>query len=349
MSRARWIRVLALAASLWSLRASATTVAIVRPIPRPPLMTETLGRIRGELTSLGFATVFVDEPERNGADERRASRAWLEELATRRDFDAVVAIVGDGSPDSVEVWVVDKVTKKSVVRTVRLDSPPRRVPEILAVRAIELLRSSFLEIDLAGSDPSGEGSRPPPPAVARFLNHERQRLRPERFALELGGLAVMSLDGIGPALLPMARFDWALPASLGTQVTVAGLGTRPTVENREGRAQISEAHGTLGVYYAFDAGHMFRPFAVLSAGVLRTAVEGRTDLPQNEGRRAHTWSFLLDGGVGSRIQLRDRLFLSFGFGAQLAQPRPAIRIVDEVVARSAGPNLLLDLGVGTWL
>jgi len=343
------VTILALAPLLWSVPARGATVAIVRPTNPSPLMVETLGRIRGELTSVGFATEFVDEPAAEEANQPHDLRPWLEQLVTRRGFAAVVAIVGAASPDAVEVWVVDKVTGKSVVRTVHLGPGDERTPEILSVRAIELLRSSFLEIELAGSERLDGISDAPPAAVVKLLERERPKTHPERFGVELGGLAITSLDGVDPALLPVMRFDWTLHASLVAQVTLAGLGTRPTVANQEGSAQISQGCGLLGASYTFSNSEVVRPFLVLSAGALHTAVDGRTQSPANQGRQVDGWSFLVDGGAGARVRPRDRLFLSLGFHGQVAQPRPAIRFLGEVVATSAGPNLSFDFTVGAWL
>lgn len=342
------ISILALVGLLWSAPSSAATVAIVRPLSPPPLMTETLGRLKGELTSLGFSTEFVDEPAASAAGGAHSSRAWLEQLAARRGFDAVVAIWGQASPDFVEVWVVDKVTAKSVVRTVYLGPAKQRTPEILSVRAIELLRSSLLEIEWPGGEQPRRGSGPPA-AVVRFLERERLRRRPERWGVELGGLAIMSLDGVGPAFLPAVSFDRSLSPQFVAQLTLAGLGTRPTVENEEGSAQISQSYAVVGACATLGDFRLIRPFVALSAGALHTAVDGRTQSPANQAHRLDQWSLLLDGGVGAWIRLRERLFLSLGLHGQMAQPRPTIRFVDEVVARSAGPNLLGHLAVGAWL
>ena len=342
------IGIFALATAFWSAAAGAATVAIVRPTKAPPLMTETLGRIRGELTSVGFTTQFIDEPVADGVDEQHASRAWLEQLVIGGGFDAVVAILSAASPDSVEVWVVDRVTRKTMVRTVHLGPIDERTPEVLSVRTIELLRSSFLEIEMTSNEPLN-GASEAPPVVVQFLEKERLKVRPERLAVELGALGVVSLDGVGPALLPLVRVDWALPSSLVAHVTLAGLGTRPKVDNHEGSAQISQAYGTLGACYSFDVHPTVQPFLAFSAGVLRTAVDGRSESPLNRGRQTDGWSFLLDGGAGAWIRPGDRLFLSLAVRTQMAQPRPTIRFVGEVVATSASPNLAIDFAIGAWL
>ena len=333
----------------WSAPAHATTVAIVRPASASQIMTEALGRIRGELASVGFATVMLDEPVMEGAKNGHASRAWLEQLASRRGFDAAIAIMGDASPDSVQVWVVDKITKKSVVRTVPLGPVAEEVPKALSIRAIELLRSSLLEIELIDNEKHPDPSTVPSPTVVQFIETRHLASGRERFGVELGGVAVMSLDGVGPAFLPVLGFDWTIHQALAGQVMLAGLGTHPTVGNQEGAAEIAQAYGLLGFCYSFLREQRLRPFLVLAAGVLHTSVQGRTESPANQEQQANNWSFLLDVGAGASLKLRDRLFVSLALHTQMANPRLAIRVVDEVVARSGGPNLALNLAMGAWL
>jgi hypothetical protein len=328
--------------------ACAASVVIVRPANSPPVMVETLVRLRGELISAGFATEIVDgaPPAGGGAAD---SRAGLEQLAGRRGADAVVAIIGDLAPDSVEVWVIDKVTGKSVVRGVPFEAAAPGASKTLAIRAIELLRSSFLEIDLAARDrQSATGAAPPPPAVVHFVEAERLARHPERFGVEVGGAAVMSLDGVGPALLPLVRLDWSPDPRFIAQATVAGLGTRPTVESQAGSAQVAQTYALLGGSLRFRAGARVRPFASLSAGALRTSVEGRADTP-NLGHAVSQWSFLADAGAGSVLRFPDRFTLSVAIHAQIAEPYVAVRFVGTEVATSGRPNLMLTATVGAWL
>jgi hypothetical protein len=341
------MRVLALAALaaasvLAAPAARAASVLIVKPADEPPVMVETLVRLKGELTSAGFDAEIVEAGD--------GSRAGLEQLAARRKADAVVAIVGDLSPDSVEVWVIDKVTGKSVVRRVPFEPTAAQASKTLAIRAIELLRSSFLEIDLAARDRNDlrQDERPPPPAVVRFVEMQRPAPRTETFGVEVGAAAMVSLDGIAPALMPLVRFDWSLRSWFLAQAALAGLGTRPTVESDGGSAQVAQAYGLVGGSFRFRPGTRLRPFAGLSAGVLRTAVEGHPDTP-NQGHALTRWSFLVDAGAGALLRLPDRFYLALAVDAQLAEPYLAVRFLDTVVATSGRPNLLLSFAVGAWL
>src|SRR4029079_11476316 len=126
----------------------------------------------------------------------------------------------------VEVWVIDKVRGKSVVRRVPFEPAATRASTTLAIRAIELLRSSFLEIDLAAQDRRTEGG-PPPAAVVHFVEMEREARHPERFGVEVVGAAIMSVDGVGPALLPLVRFDWSPRAWVVAPAARARPGSTP--------------------------------------------------------------------------------------------------------------------------
>jgi hypothetical protein len=104
---------------------------------------------------------------------RRASNraVGLEQLAAARKADAVVAVLGDETPDSVEVWVVDQVTEKTVVRRIPFKPQSDHAPKTFAIHTLELLRASFLEIDLRLGSRTSE-AKLVPPEVVHFVNGE---------------------------------------------------------------------------------------------------------------------------------------------------------------------------------
>jgi hypothetical protein len=343
-------RPLAIFVSIYLLGATpahAATVVILRPANPPPAIVETLVRLKGELTSAGFDTELVD----GGAVTRNAggdTRTGLEQLAVQRRADAVIAIVGEVSPDSVEVWVIDKVTGKSSVRRVPFDPATAGASKILAIRAIELLRSSFLEIDFAADDHEPATASRPPPEIVKFVENKRPIRRSAIFAVEIGVAAVTGLDGVGPAVSPLVRFDWALRPWFLAQAAFAGLGTRSSVDRQVGSADVAQSHGLLGGSFRFDVGERLFPFATVAAGALHTSIDGHADAP-NYGRAVDQWSFLVDAGFGSELHFSERFFLSLAAHVQVAEPYPSVRFVGNVVATSASPNLALTLTVGAWL
>ena len=346
MDRLR-IAILSLILLSWAAPARAFTVAIVRPTDASPVMTETLVRIHGELLSVGLEPEIFDSPAGGGLGTSE-SRAWLEAAAVERGVDAIIAIVGDTEPVAVEVWLIDKATRTFEISRIPFEPNTESPLERLAIRAIEVLRSSFLEIDLAARERRGGSIAKPPTAILPIGEVHKPASQPERFGFEAGVAAVTSLHGVGPALLPIARVDWPIRSWLVVQASLAGLGTRATVATTAGNARVAQAYGVLGGCYRFRSEQRLRPFIALSAGLLRTSVEGQANLPK-QGHATEQWSVLFDGSLGAGLRLGDRFSLTIAAHVQTAEPYVAIHFVDTVVATSARPNLLLTLTVGAWL
>jgi len=337
------IDVILLTTLFWAVDASAASVMLVQPPSPSPAMAEAIVRVRGELISEGFQ---VEVMEGFSGTE---SRGWLEQLAEAHKADAVVAVLGDETPDSVEVWVVDKVTEKTVVRRIPFKPLSDHAPKTFAIHTLELLRASFLEIDLRlGGRPSEAKSVPP--EVVRFVDSERPASQGVRFGVEVGGAAVIGFGDVGPAILPVMRLGWAIRPTLVAQVTVAGYGSHPRVQTDVGSAQVAEEFAVLGARYHFRVGRRLRPTLSLSAGALHTRVEAhaQVDSPYR-GRDAALWSFLLDGGAGIGVALAEQFEITLAAHAQIADPYPAIRFDRSVVATSTRPSFLFILTIGAWL
>jgi hypothetical protein len=330
--------VLACAALFWTARALAATVLIVRPVNSTQAMEETVVRIRGELLSAGFAVEMVDSAEANSRDQ-------LEKLAAQRGADAALGIVGNTAPNSVEAWVVDRLTGKSVMRRLPYEPQSDRAPQTLAIRAIELLRSSFLEMNLM---PEERARAEVPPEVERLVGVDVTPRRRELFGIEVGAAGILGGGGVGPVIVPVLAFNLALGQHFLMQATLAGLGTRPSVTTKEGSAQVAQQLALFGFSYRFRQGGRWQPFVGLAAGALYTSAKGSAEYPKR-GLSAHQWSLLMDAGAGCRLRLRDRFFLALAGHLQVAQPYPSLRFLDSDVASSGRPNVLLALTAGAWL
>lgn len=102
-------------------------------------------RVLAELEALGFHGVLL-EPAAEAA-----SRSSLEVAA--RKAGAIAAIRAVPSERGVEVWIADRVTGKTVLREVASDGGAPDRDDALALRAVELLRASLLEIALPSAPP----------------------------------------------------------------------------------------------------------------------------------------------------------------------------------------------------
>jgi hypothetical protein len=334
--------ILVLGASLlWAAPAYAVTVAIVAP-PRPtPEWTEALSRLRGELLSVGFEVKLVNRAEGHVPNDPD-SRAWLEEIGAGGRTEAVIDVVGDSAPVAVDIWVLERSPRRWAVSRVTHEPNTRNAPERLAIRAVEVLRSTFLANEMEARQRHDESRATVPPDEFDSPPEHRRT-----FGVEVGAAALTSLDGVGPALLPTLRLDWEVRPWLVAQAALAGLGSRPTVATTAGHARVAQQYGILGGCFRFRPDQRVWPFFALSAGVLHTAVEGQAESPR-QGHIEDRWSFLLDGGLGAGLHLQDRYTLTLAAHVQLAEPYVAIHFVDTTVATTGRPNLVLTLTVGVW-
>ena len=327
--------------------AIAGTVAIVQPDSPTAEATETVSRLHGELISVGLEVRIVASPA-NRSREQTDSRLWVEKIAADGGLDAVID-VGGSSPTWVDVWVIEKSPKR--VELWRVAGEPNAVnaSERLAIRAIEVLRSSFLESDMSAKE------RPPEPTAITTESRPRRQsevhhetMHSDRMGIGLGGSVLTSPGGLSPALLPVVHFDAIANRGLGVHAELAGLGTRPTASNAMGHARVAQEYASLGGSYGFLPTRGLSPFVVLSAGALHTGVRGTADAPL----QAHTkdqWSFLLDASAGARLRLANHYYLRLSGHVQLAEPYVVIHVVNTTIASSGRPSLALTLTVEAWL
>jgi hypothetical protein len=342
--------VLALVAGATSPRsasAAGVAVVVVQSTGASPDLAETVSRLRGELLSLGVAVVMAERPaERtSGASD---PRTWLPRDAVAVDPVAVIETVTDGAP-AVDIWIFHERRQAPEVLRVALEPNVENGPGRLAIHAVEVLRSNLLVIDLAA-----RGKARDPAAVTRagpgagVAPEAPARAPASRVGLSVGAGVLTGLDGVGPALLPLGRFEWVPRRWLTLQATGSGFGTRPTINAAAGSARVSQQYGTLGICLCAPGDHPLGLQLSLSAGALRTAIDATADAPA-EAHAVRRWSLLADASVGARVRLPGRYYLTAAAHLQLAEPYVAIHFVDKRVATSGRPNLLVSITVGAWL
>src|SRR5262249_60307779 len=120
-----------------------------------------LGRLQGELKVGGFDAQVI------GRGLGPAVHASLEKVAPTMAATAVVAVVAGSDPASAELWVVDRVTGKTVVRRVHAgpQAPARLAPGLL-VGGGGVLGATVLVVAGTSRTTPRRGDRPVP-RVAR--------------------------------------------------------------------------------------------------------------------------------------------------------------------------------------
>jgi hypothetical protein len=329
---------------LWGSRLQAATVMIVRPASASAELTETVSRLHGEMLSVGLTVMLAERP--GGAGDGASARTWLESVASDRGIDAAIDVIGDGQVEAADIWVFQPAPRPPQVSRVLAERNVENAPARLAIRAIDLLRSQLIEPELAGAS---RRAAPAPAATTATIAADASSARAgARLGFELGAAVLSSLDGVGPAILPIVRLDAALNPWLGLEVEAAGFGTRPTVGTPGASARIAQQYVIAGACLCAPSTTRLQPVVGLSAGALRTAADGEADSPL-QGHSIAQWSLLLEASAGARLRLGNRTHLTAALHVQLAEPYVDIRVVNAGPATSGRPNVLLTFAVGEWL
>jgi hypothetical protein len=325
-------------------RAASGRIVVVAESTADPALSSVLVRIQGELVAEGFDVVIdsatADRPPESLAD-----------AAERNDALAVIGLSYDEPAREVELRVVDRLTNKTLVRRAPFGgAEDSQAAEVLAVRAVDLLRASLLEL-LAPP-------RVTPPPLAPAL--QPQRARAASFAeralpsdsrhavsVELGAGVLTSLTGVGPAILPVARAQHRVFERFALRVGVAGLGSKPRVDAAQASAQVAQDFAEVGLVLNLLSTHGLRLTGSLAGGLLYTLVEGQAEAPYR-ARRSALWSALLDGGIGLDLRVSSRFDLCFETHALLADPYPTVRFIQEERARSGLPSLFETVTLAGW-
>jgi hypothetical protein len=189
-------------------------------------------RIVAELESLGFRAEVLDP------SAEPASRASLK--ASARQAGAIAAIRAVPSERGVEVWIADRVTGKTVLRDMVNDGGTPDRDAALALRVVELLRASLLEVTLPA--PS-RGEVPATPEIREKIGvPEQKALAPSsppalRFSLAPGLL--LSPGGFGASASLDLGIDW-MPSEHAGVIALAAIPlTSARIEGTQGSVDLT--------------------------------------------------------------------------------------------------------------
>jgi hypothetical protein len=308
--------------------ADSALVVLVRPSAQSTVVSEAITRIRGELIADGFEVSIVDAPP--GSDPASV----LARADPQTSAAATLGLFPQPDASAAELWVVDRLTNKTVVRRVELDrSSTGSAPEVLARRSVELLRASMLEILV---DARRRPLSPSPRAQAS--RWAAQALEPQRpfWGVEAGALVLGGFGGIGPAIMPVLRGRVIVSDRFAARLTLSGLGTRPHVQAAEGTATVSQALGLVEGIVELAPHSWLRPAVSLGAGAYHIGAEGSAAWPY-EALDPGTWTFAADVGTGLSLSLSSSFALCLEGHATFVTPRPVIRFVGVEIAGIQNP------------
>ena len=343
MPRAVVLVLLLLAISLASgdARAESALVVLVRPTVQGVVVNEAITRIRGELIADGFEVSIIDAPP--GADPASV----LARAEQQTGAAATLGLFLHPDASAAELWVVDRLTSKTVVRRIEMSkSPGASVPEVLARRSVELLRASLLEILVdAQKRPSAV---PAPRAQATRWAAQALEPRHSTFGVEAGAQVLGGFGGVGAAVLPVGRVRVALGERLHTRLTLSGLGTQPKVVAAEGTATVSQALALLELLSDITPRSWLWPTISLGAGAYYIGVDGHANAP-NASLDGGSYAFAADAGAGLALSLTSTFALSFEVHALMIMPYQVIQFLDVDTAETGRPLLSGALTLVGWL
>jgi hypothetical protein len=318
-------------------------VLLLRRVPADALLTEAILRIKSELVAGGFQVAVTDS---EGAEPD--PRALMVRAARTLAPSATIGVFGDLQTGSAELWVVDRITSKTVIRRLEVQaSSDRPISEVLAIRAQELLRASLVEVLVEENRPAPPVA-PPPPEIQRKAKQvvasrlAASTLAPWTLGLELGGSAFGGSGGIGPTLAPAARLRLATGDHFWVRLTGLGLGTRPRVGTDARSASVAQNLLLLEFATCLRPRQVVRPLFSLGLGGERVAVDGSASMPY-QGEHNARWFGAGDVGAGIALRLQTHLEVQLELHALFAAPRPAIRFFDVEAARAGQPTWLAIL------
>jgi hypothetical protein len=300
-----------------------------------------LTRIREELVAGGFEVAIVD----SGPKVDPSSIA--DAIERQPGSVATIALLGDPELGPSELWILDRLAGRAEVRRIAAPSnDPAHVPEVLAIRTIELLRASALKLLVESNQPPAPAAVSPVPdsALARGLGPERR----ETVGLEAGLAVLQSIHGPGPAVIPVGRLRVTLGGPVFSRLTLTGLGTRPRVTTPLGAADIDQSLGLFELGVVFRRQRRVRPVITVGAGALYVRSDGDGVFPY-QGNQDRGWAALFDCGLGLVALASTRFALVFELHAALAAPHPVVRFAGADAATIGKPALLGSWTFLTWL
>jgi hypothetical protein len=300
-------------------------------------------RLVAELESLGFRAVVLDP------SAEPASRASLE--ASARRAGAIAAIRAVPSERGVEVWIADRVTGKTVLRDLANDRGTPDVEDALALRVVELLRASLLEIALPV--PS-RGEVPATPEIVEKMSVSLPKAvevaAPPRWRLSLAPGLLLSPGGFGGSASLALGLDW-MPSD---HVGVFALAAIPLTG-----AHIARPQGSADLTILLAGGGVrFLPASATSAWIPSidlglAAVSLRSAGTANPGFVASSPSAVTAAPfarLGLAFAPLPRLRLRADVLAGLATPGITVQFAQHEIATWGAPLVLSTVGVDFgWL
>ena len=316
----------------WSLSvpmsAQAQTVVLIRPPAGDPLQSDAFNRLLGELHIHGFETQLADPAP--GAGDPVAT---LTALVKQRTALAALQLFRDEH----EVWLavvhIERDTGAALVHRLDFDSANADAANLIAVRAVDLLRAALLQVpgpeQHAEPAPVSQGATPATtsPREAPIVRAPDAPVA-TRWSLAIEADLLWAGErfgvGYGPALgvfhHPHARFQWGL--------WLAGPTFGMRLAASTGRAVIWQETALIEARAAFVRVHGFSLAATASGGAVFLQAKGSVRAPLVSKRDA-VWSGAFALGLRAEQRLGANIAIGLSGRAVALVPELGVAILNE--------------------
>jgi hypothetical protein len=311
-------------------------VLVVRPGARDALSQ----RLERELRTEGFEVSVVES-------DTPADPEALALAATSAG--GVAAVTAERMPHSwsADLWMTDRASGRVSRR--RLQGFDSSDPQVLALRAVELLRASLHELSETPVPPEPTPtplaqaiaippdlrppSRPPSPAPSRH-----------QIGIAIAGAVLTAPGGFPPTVAPATLVSWRVSGPWVAEF-LAVLPTSATLVSAAGSASLDQtlllarARLRIGPEAAMLTGH-----ATLGGGAYLLSGKGFATAPY-----ASTTASIVGAagglGGGARLALVPPLALVVDVTAAVVAPRPVVAFADDAVAHTGRPLVVTALAL----
>ncbi len=330
-------RALMSAALCLASNASGQRVALVRPTDPDPVLVDAYNRLKAELHLQHFDVLIVERDARHETRQKLADEA--------RDADALAAIsfVRRGSESTVDVWLVDRATGKTTMRTLQPQGASD-ASSVLAIRAADLLRASLREIETGRAPPdvAEVDRRPVPKAALAFIAPETDPWKLRVEALVLADGAALG-KAYGASLGGFRQFGSSV--ALGAALATTFLGSHWSA--KQGTATARHHFGWLEIRGVALRSGAFELGATALAGAHLLEAQGQA-IPPWSSKSDTVWSVFAGAGLGGALHLGAETALALDLRALWLTPRPGVGIGYETTLVStpllqAAAGLLVGL------
>jgi hypothetical protein len=317
--------------------AGPSRVRVVQVGDADPAVRQATTRLEAELLAAGFAVDLDETPATGprGEVESGGSPSFVS-----------IAILRSGSQVEADVRVVDPISGKTLIGRVDEGLEPGPSPaRTLAIRAVELLRASLLELRLR---PREEMEVPPQLKTVRIdvarsmATTAAPRHAMTGWSVQLGAATSLTA-GFGPTIGPSSWVSRSVAPGWLVGIRWIGPTFGPELRSPVAAADVRQVMALAEIRFAYGTARL-APLVALGLGATDTSATGHA-APPLQAHTAGGLSAVAHTSLGLHVRLVERLGIVLETGALVLSPVRPVRIVGEEVGNASPVAWLSSLGL----